>query len=266
MKKSYLSKISSLLIVSASGVLMLACGGSSSTKAPTATGSVAKTPNPLVAQYSLTAGCDGSALVNFGPDTSYGRSTNWVQVSANQKKDLLVAGMRASTTYHMQAQTICFGSNQLAVTPDTTFKTGPLPSTPFPQMTVSRPNSSSASAENPGIELVNIFAPGAPLVQTYVTDRDGNPIWYYDVGVPNYVFTIKPLPNGNIILTAETPTASILREIDVAGNTIKELDIPALAAKSLAAGFDFSPTFYHHDICPLPNGHIIVLVENEGLH
>jgi hypothetical protein len=162
----------------------------------------------------------------------------------------------------MQAQTICFGSNQLAVTPDTTFKTGPLPSTPFPQMTVSRPNSSSASAENPGIELVNIFAPGAPLVQTYVTDRDGNPIWYYDVGVPNYVFTIKPLPNGNIILTAETPTASILREIDVAGNTIKELDIPALAAKSLAAGFDFSPTFYHHDICPLPNGHIIVLVEN----
>jgi hypothetical protein len=39
------------------------------------------------------------------------------------------------------------------------------------------------------------------------------------------------------------------------------MDIPTLVAKTSAAGFDFSPTFYHHDICPLPNGHLIVLVE-----
>src|SRR5690349_9516120 len=158
MKKSCLSKILGLCLVSTAGVLMLACGGSTSTKAPTVTGSVTSTSNPLVAQYSVTSGCAGYAMVVFGPDTSYGRNTNWVQVSANQKADILVAGMRASTTYHMRAQTLCSGTNETAMTTDTTFKTGALPpSIPFPQMTVSRPAGSNASSESPGIELVNII-------------------------------------------------------------------------------------------------------------
>jgi arylsulfate sulfotransferase len=34
-----------------------------------------------------------------------------------------------------------------------------------------------------------------------------------------------------------------------------------LAGKTNAAGYDFYPSFYHHDICPLPNGHLIVLLQ-----
>jgi hypothetical protein len=129
-------------------------------------------------------------------------------------------------------------------------------------MTVSRPSASSTSPENPGVELINIFNSTEKYLQAFVTDRDGNPIWYYDVGpVGNYPFTVKPLPNGNVILSIGTPTDSILREIDLAGNTIREMDIQALVTKTSAANFDFSPTFYHHDICPLANGHIVVLVE-----
>jgi hypothetical protein len=261
MEKSHMPRISCLLILSGSCALTLACGDAMNQSV--ATGSVEKTANPLVAQYTVSSGCVGDATVEFGPDTSYGRSTSSVPLVGRHKPStILVAGMRASTTYHMRAQITCLDSGQSISTPDTTFTTGPLPSVPFPQMTVDRPSPSKTSPENPGVELVNIFAPGAEIVQTYVTDRDGNPIWYYDVGAPNYVFTIKPLPNGHIILSDETTTASILREIDLAGNTIRDMDIPTLVAKTSAAGFNFSPTFYHHDICPLPNGHLIVLVED----
>jgi len=259
MKHSFLSKTFGLLASLIAGALMLACGGST-TKNPSVTGSVAGTSNPLVAQYTVTSDCAGVAMVEFGPDTSYGRSTNWVSVSGGQKTDILVAGMRGASTYHMRAQTICSGTSKSVTTPDTTFKTGALPSKPFAQMTVSRPSPSATSPENPGIELINLFALTADVFQAYFTDRDANPIWYYDVGpAGNYPNTIKLLPNGHMILSIGTPTDSILREVDLAGNTIREMDMPALAAKTSAAGYDFTPGAYHHDICPLPNGHLIVL-------
>lgn len=184
MGKSVLSKIFSALIALCSGALMLACGGAIDQSRVNA--SVSKTANPLVAQFTVSSGCIGEATVEFGPDTSYGRSTNAVPViGAYKRSNILVAGMRASTTYHMRAQVTCLDNGQPISTPDTTFTTGPLPSSvPFPQMTVSRPSPSKSSPENPGVELVNIFAPGTAVVQTYVTDRDGNPHLVLRCGSP----------------------------------------------------------------------------------
>ncbi|HZW95168.1 MAG TPA: aryl-sulfate sulfotransferase [Candidatus Eremiobacteraceae bacterium] len=71
---------------------------------------------------------------------------------------------------------------------------------------------------------------------------------------------MKPLLNGHILFSitqANVPT--ILREVDLTGYTIREMNAPILAAKMQAAGFDFVPTEYHHDLLPLPNGHVIVL-------
>ncbi|MGD1081710.1 MAG: aryl-sulfate sulfotransferase [Candidatus Sulfotelmatobacter sp.] len=96
-------------------------------------------------------------------------------------------------------------------------------------------------------------------MQAFFTDRDANPIWYYDVGQGNYPFTMKLLPNGHIILSIEGPSISVLREVDLSGATIREMNIATLAQKMRAAGFDFVPGGYHHDILPLDNGHLIVL-------
>ena len=80
----------------------------------------------------------------------------------------------------------------------------------------------------------------------------------------NFPYTFKLLPNGHIILSITTsinaPTVSLLREIDLAGNTIREMSINALGAKMQAAGFDFVPQSYTHDFVPLANGHLVVLV------
>lgn len=261
MKHSVLPQIVLSLSILSVCSLTVACGGGNSSSSATGmTATVASTQHPLVAQVTVVSSCSGTASVQFGPDTTYGRVTASYPVQAGSSGiAILVAGMRASTAYHMLPTVQC--TDGPVIGQDMTFQTGPLPSTPFPVMTVTRPSPSTTSPENSGIELMNVIAASSGVMQAYFTDRDANPIWYYDVGGlgVNYPFTMKLLPNGHVIVTVETATDSILREVDLAGNTIREMDIPALVVKTQAAGYDFAPTFYHHDILPLANGHVIVL-------
>ena len=172
--------------------------------------------------------------------------------------------MRASTTYHMRAQVQCnTGTGTMSTSPDMTFTTGPLPSSPslvFPQLAVSRPNPSLSSTENPGIEYINVVAFNTPA---YFTDRDGNVIWYYDNGLGNIAFPFKLLPNGNILLSITNEVSiSNLREIDLAGNTIREMTTPDLEHKMAnTEKFDFIPFGFTHDFALLPNGHVVVIVD-----
>ena len=242
--------------------MALGCGTSRElTLAPPGT-SIASTQNPLVARYYMTSACAGQAMVEFGTDTSYGRSTSWQPIPGGHKLvNFLVAGMRASTTYHMRASLECSGATVSGA--DQTFTTGALPSTPFPAISVVRPVPSLTSQESPGIELVNIFAPDFDVLQAFFTDRDGYPIWYYDVGAVdgNAPYTIKLLPNGHFIfsITRSVTAGTILREVDLAGATVREIDSGALAKKMQQAGFNFVITGFHHDVLPMDNGHLIVL-------
>ena len=223
---------------------------------------VTGTQNPLVAIYTIRTGCLGQMMVEFGPTTSYGRSTSWYPVTTDFTA-VEVAGMTASTTYHMRAQVQCSTGNRTTSTsPDTTFTTGPLPSSPslvFPQLVVSRPNPSLNSTENPGIESVDVTIANTPA---FFTDRDGNVIWYYDNGPGNFAFPFKLLPNGNILLSITNEvTFSNLVEVDLAGNTIREMTTPALQKKMAnAESFDFVPWGFTHDFAVLPNGHVILIV------
>jgi arylsulfate sulfotransferase len=228
---------------------------------PQLEGGPSNTANPLVAQYSIASACAGQAMVEFGPDTSYGRNTAWYPVPGSYKRTtVLVAGMRASTTYHMRSQLQCVGNTLTSA--DSTFTTGALLASPtFPSAQVRRSNPSLSPLENPGVELISGIATRPNEMQAFVMDRDANPIWYYDVGAENgsYPFNVKLLPNGHIILSIVTPTDSVLREADLAGTTIREMKVTALAQKMQAAAFNFVPNFFHHDILPLDNGHLIVL-------
>jgi len=169
--------------------------------------------------------------------------------------------MRASTVYHMRAQRQCLGVTTNSE--DTVFTSGAPPAITFPAVQVSRADPPN-STENPGVELLDTIATtGANQMQAFVTDRDGNPIWYYDVGQGKFPYIYKLLPNGNFLFMIVDPTGgnSWLREVDLAGNTIREMDILALQQKMQAAGIsDFVPDGYHHDFLLLDNGHVIVLV------
>jgi nitrous oxide reductase accessory protein NosL len=98
-------------------------------------GKVLATNNPQVAEYSLTGPSGSPVTVEFGVDTSYPFKT-WTQpISADGQVKVLVAGMKARTTYHMRAVTRLQDGTESFDT-DHTFTTGGLPPARVPQVNV----------------------------------------------------------------------------------------------------------------------------------
>jgi hypothetical protein len=99
-------------------------------------------------------------------------------------------------------------------------------------------------------------------------DNAGNLIWYYDynssLGLPD---PIKLLPNGHIILNLiGVPPypggPGLVQEIDLAGNLIHRFSVGNLDSWLSNAGYSLAVTGFHHDLLPLPNGHLILLTNH----
>jgi arylsulfate sulfotransferase len=248
-----------LILLSSSGILVMALLGCATSQYLPYKSSVAPTANPLVAQYSVTHYHPGfSVWVEFGTDTNYGRQTSVVSDSASvtggAQVNVLVAGMLPQTTYHMRAHVDSPTGPWLDE--DQTFTTGALPTTPsVPQFTVTAGASGSSTAPSPGVELLSLASTtGANIVQAIVTDQKGNAIWFCPVAA----LPIKPLDNGHFIVV----TFSHLLEIDLACNTIRDISLPQMNQALQAAGYSFPPlNVFHHDVLVLPNGHWIALAQ-----
>ena len=96
-----------------------------------APGSVEPTLNPQVALYTITPPVAANVTIQFGPTTSYGKST-WTQGSPTGGGPVgtYVAGMLANTAYHMQA-TVQFPGGVTYTDMDHTFTTGTPPAAGF---------------------------------------------------------------------------------------------------------------------------------------
>jgi arylsulfate sulfotransferase len=224
-----------------------------------ASGSVVATQNPLVAAYSLTVPAGASVQVQFGLDTSYGLSTSSVQTITGGSVTVLVAGMRAATTYHMQAVANLVDGSQL-LDADRAFATGTIPADRLPNMTT---QVSGVGTPSSGVELFSLVPQDLSpnILSTLATDLEGNVIWYYDLESDLYPEPVKPLPNGHMLVNAQPVTTGLteIREVDLAGNVINRLTVAAVnqALKGIAS-FQFSA--FTHDVAILPNGHWILLV------
>jgi arylsulfate sulfotransferase len=229
--------------------------------------SISPTQHPLVAQYNVTLPRkDSSAWVEFGQDTAYGRQTSVTTATTafGQTIAVLVAGMQPNTTYHMRAHVDWYAGGSW-VDQDQSFTTGALPDQHLtaiggagplivPSLNVTRPNPGLQLSG--GVELINLISQGSShLLDTFITDLQGNIIWYYDVGAGNQAAPIKPMTNGHFLVGLIT----LLREIDLAGNTIREVSIEQINQGLQAKSYSFSVSRLHHDVIILPNGHWVAL-------
>jgi arylsulfate sulfotransferase len=246
------------LVGMASGILLLlvslGCGDNSNSNFEA---SVAPTANPLVAQYILVIPPTGAvAWVEFGPDQNYGRQTSMTAAttSSGQKVNILVAGMKANTTYHMRAHVTWPG--QSWVDADQTFTAGTIPPPPTgltsPVIKVTRPTPNLSPAG--GVELFNMVGP-TTMLTGFVTDLQGNVIWYYNPGPhAGNPTPMRMMTNGHFILNVGD-----LREIDLAGNIFRDVTVVQVNRQLLAKRYDFTIIDFHHDVIVLPNGHWIAL-------
>jgi arylsulfate sulfotransferase len=235
-------------------------------------GQVTATDNPQVALYTMTLPFPGSVTVNFGTSTNYGLKT-WTQSTATSggQVSIFVAGMQASTTYHMQAA-VAFSNGITANDTDHSFTTKAVPANM--QLNVTTTTTPGMTRQS-GLELLNPLQ-GTPT-GVIVTDLSGNTLWTYsDPGSSslNFIDGVKLLPDGNFLMvigpSSNVPlngplaegTITALREVDLAGDTVSEIttnDLNSELASASCAECNVTLDAFHHDVEPLPNGHWLVL-------
>jgi arylsulfate sulfotransferase len=227
---------------------------------------VTPTLNPLVALYSAPACRDGAVRVRFrpaggAPDAPW-TSTNTLPCVRGQSRNFVVAGMRTNTTYEMVH--VSSDDQDAAVAP-LLFTTG------TPPATLSIPPFTVRQAPGPGTELRrsllyhNLTArPAANAVNLVATDLSGGVEWYYDPLASGLIAigVSAPLPKGTVVLAGRDSHralgTNVLREIDLAGNPLRETNIDAVNAQLKARGQEIIYGF-HHEFLRLPNGDIATL-------
>ena len=235
-----------------------------------ASGMVAATANPQVASYTIDLPAPGKAYIEFGDSQGYGFPTS-VQATPSPNGGpitFLVAGMRGATAYHMRARAV-LGDGATFADADHTFTTGTPPRSSPVEVTAT-----PGSTPQPGIEMFDTLRPHE-VAQAFATDLNGNVIWTYsDEGsVDDIVQPIQLLPNGHFLVQisyassipvqkggAVSPgTLDEVREVDLAGTTIRSLTAAQVASALRAQGYSLQLGSLHHDVLALPNGHLLLL-------
>jgi arylsulfate sulfotransferase len=229
---------------------------------------VTPTRNPLVALYSAPPCEHGAVRVRFRPASAPSEapwtSTNTLPCVPGLSRNFVVAGMRANTTYEMFHR----GTGQEDAPVASLFFT-----TGAPPATLSIPLFTVREAPAPGADLRreliyhNLASrPAANAVNLLATDLSAGLVWYYDplasgligIGLPGSA----PLPKGTVLLGGRdghrTLGLNVMREIDLAGNPLRETNIDAVNAQLKARGQEIIYGF-HHEFSLLPSGDIATL-------
>lgn len=226
------------------------------------------TAHPLVALFSAPTCPAGSSMrVSFQRDGSaFVNYTDWRPCRPGSM-NFYVGGMQAQSTYHMNYE-VKSGS---VVTPGPAwlpFTTGALPATlEFPTSTVLLPPTPQSAIASKIILSGHSRLPVSPSVFPLATDLLGSINWYY--ADADYNQFARPLAGGTMLIIADgagtgtgpwgTPVRQqLLREIDLAGNTLRETNADRISEQLQALGTDPIGRF-HHDAIRLPNKNLLVL-------
>ena len=248
---------------------------------------VNRTANPLVALFSAHSCAAGRSMrVTFAASGGTPNYTNWNLCQPPLSMNFHIAGMLARTTYSMNYQVLAGGTITNGPT-SLDFTTGALPARlTLPSFTVvTAPGPQTDTTDSTLLHgftdsnRKNFFIPMA-------TDLHGDVTWYYASGAA--ALLTRPLPGG-FILTLQDGVAwnpalngsQYVREIDLAGNIVRETNTGIISQQLLALGAkDATPCYqvpnpppvgtaclnhFHHEAMQLPNGYTAILARLEKL-
>jgi arylsulfate sulfotransferase len=222
---------------------------------------VTPTPNPLVALYSVPPSSAGTVFVQFaapGANPAW-RNTDVRPVTPGASTNFFVAGMLPNTTYQMR-HVFSDGTGSAPAL----FTTGSLPATmSIPAFTVPLAPGPESSLDQD--MLLHLRVRGNPGILT--TNLSGQVTWYYDLAQSGFSLMKAGqslAPGGTLLVNGvdqytPVPTApNVLREIDLAGNPVRETNLAALNVQLAAMGHQMIHAF-HHDVQRMRDGTTIVL-------
>lgn len=232
---------------------------------------VAGTSHPLVALFSAPPCPEGSQFrVAFHPEGEETTSRTPPQACRGSiSNNVLVAGMRADSEYKLRQEIVTGGKEKSGNW--LSFRTGILDGELAP-VAVTTPRSSGSIASEP----VLIFSDG-PAKRPFATDLEGRVIWY----LRTTDFMTRILPGGRFLVLAvdgqNTNNAirrfQALRELDLAGNIIKETNVGRVAEQLESRGIHSDCrkggkeclSGFHHEAIALPNGHYLAVTGLERM-
>jgi arylsulfate sulfotransferase len=228
---------------------------------------VSATQNPLVALYSAPPCTAGVVTVSFWPTAgnTIHQTTAGQTCVAGQSLNFYLAGMQATAQYTVQ-QTLVNGI-QTTPGPLLSFKTGAV-NVPLPSYSLlTPPNTQSSTTDD--IMLMSFKAlhntpPFYPSGAAF--DLHGNVLWYYwdpeFPANPEDGYVTRPVAGGTMLLLVGTENA--LREVDLAGNVVRETNKHPINQQLTKLGQDTIICLSHEGL-RLPNGHTVTIGSVERL-
>ncbi len=239
------------------------------------------TSHPLVALFSAPTCTAGSSMrVKFQSAGERANYTNWRSCVPPASMNFYVAGMKANTRYLMRAETDAGGT--ISEGSVVVFKTG-TPSPNTPAVSVVRPSNRQSSLAD-RLTLWDFVNLGGASAFPVVTDLRGNTVWYYpafDDPAQSGGLLTRLVPGGTMLVMANGTNSAnsatrlqILREIDLAGNSIRETNASRINEQLIAMGIPSDCreggaycafTSFHHEAARLPNGYTMALGASEKM-
>jgi arylsulfate sulfotransferase len=264
-----LSSSTANVVISAALISSPASNFATAVVAVIQTGQLTPTPNPQVVVYSIYLPAPGNVSVQFGTQNLMTSPQDTPSPNGGMVH-VYVAGMIQHASYHMRAM-VNLDNGASFIDADHTFNTGSAPETSPLQITIP-----SGASPQSGVEIFDTVIPHTEA-QLFATDLQGNVLWTYryEGSAVDAIQAAKFLPNGHFLLlisfASSLPTAQLsnlpggtvdaIREIDLAGNTIREVSLAQLEQSLTAQGYSFTLQGFHHDVLPLPNGHIVIIAD-----
>jgi arylsulfate sulfotransferase len=260
---------------------------------PLATGSssvVAATANPLIALFSAPACPSGSNMrASFRQSTAGSTVTNtyWAACTGSTTMTFEIAGMYPTSTYLIHSETETGG--KVTSGANVKFTTGALPtSIPFPTFQTLVPVGPQTDTAEP-VLLWGLSELGKETdYRNVATDLTGRILWFENTPTSNPTQITRPVANGGLLTIGDaiawntyTQIGQVLRQVDLAGNIIKESNTGVIQQELLALGAaDGGPCTaiakpapvgaacldgFNHELTSLPNGYVAALASIEKI-
>jgi hypothetical protein len=231
---------------------------------------ITPTSHRLVVLYSAPACAPGSNIrVRYRTGTGVAAATPWRACFAGVTRNFLVAGLRPDLPYTAWHEIETQG-NILSSAPSQ-FTSGALPpGLPLGTIAWSKPpNAATCLRENVVLHSQVSFLAGQTSMPV-MTDLAGRVIWYYEPMASsdqNGAGVFRLVPGGTQLTSLNDPDSplknlQLLREIDLAGNTVRETNVGRLSEQLRAQGHP-RITSVHHEVIRLPNGNLMALASVE---